>query len=114
MDRLMCLLHFMMKAHFDPLPLYDVSGFPVSIEFNDYYFKKVELLSFKLFDNTDNEVKELLLMDKNNDPHERFTDKQFTLFPLKRLSYNAQYRAEVSYRVKNKVSKPFHGHLVHT
>jgi len=87
----------------DPLPLYDVSGFPVSIEFNDYYFKKVELLSFKLFDNADNEVKELLLMDKNNDPHERFTDKQFTLFPLKRLSYNAQYRAEVSYRVKNKV-----------
>ena len=87
----------------DPLPAYDVSGFPVSIEFNDYYFKKVELLSFKLFDNTDNEVKELLLMDKESDPHQRFTDKQFTLFPLKRLSYNAQYRVEVRYRVKNKV-----------
>lgn len=87
----------------DPLPLYDVSGFPVSIEFNDYYFKKLELFSFKLFDNADNEVKELLLMDKESDPHGRFTNKQFALFPLKRLAYNAQYRAEVSYNINNKV-----------
>ena len=86
----------------DPLPAYDVSGFPVSIEFNDYYFKKVELLSFRLFDNADNEVKELLIMDKENDPHGRFTNKQFALFPLKRLAYNRHYRAEVSYRVHNK------------
>lgn len=87
----------------DPLPLYDVSGFPVSIEFNDYYFKKVELLNFKLFDNTDTEITDILIMDKENDPNQRFTDKQFALFPLKRLSYHAQYRAEVRYRVENKV-----------
>ena len=62
-------------------------------------------LSFKLFDNADNEVKELLLMDKENDPHERFTDKQFTtLYPSKTsVSYNAQIQSRiVSYRVKNK------------
>lgn len=86
----------------DPLPSYDVSGFPVSIEFNDYYFKNIELLTFRLFDSADNEVKELLLMDKESDPHQRFTDKQFALFPLERLAYNAQYRAEVRYKVGRK------------
>ena len=40
----------------DPLPNHDVSGFPVSVEFNDYYFKEVELLSFKLFDSADTDA----------------------------------------------------------
>jgi len=86
----------------DPLPSYDVSGFPVSVEFNDYYFKKVKLESFKLFDSSNHEVKDILLMDKNNDPNQRFTSLQYALFPLKRLAFDTQYRAEVTYRVKNK------------
>jgi len=86
----------------DPLPNHEVSGFPVSVEFNDYYFKEVELLSFKLFKG-EHEVKDVLLMDKNNDPHGRFTDKQFALFPLKRLDYDNQYKVELSYKTKGKV-----------
>ena len=81
----------------DPLPNYEVSGFPVSIVFNDYYFKKVKLLSFKLYDQEDNEVSQRLLMDKHNDPNGHFTAKQFALFPLKRLAYAHTYRAEVIY-----------------
>jgi hypothetical protein len=87
----------------DPLPNYEVSGYPVSVAFNDYYYKKVKLLSFKLFENDNKEVTDVLLMDKNNDPHQRFTALQYALFPLKRLAYDAQYRVEVSYRVKGKV-----------
>jgi len=87
----------------DPLPNYEVSGFPVSVAFNDYYYKKVKLLSFKLFDNDNKEVTDVLLMDKDNDPHQRFTALQYALFPLKRLEYDAQYRAEVSYEAKGKV-----------
>jgi uncharacterized protein YkwD len=86
----------------DPLPHHDVSGFPVSIEFNDYYFSKVKLESFRLFNEEGVEIKKVLLMDKENDPHARFTDKQFALFPLKRLEYHTRYRAEVSYRSKEK------------
>jgi len=89
----------------DPLPQHDVSGFPVSIEFNDYYFTEVTLESFKLFTQNGLEIKEVLLMDKNNDPHARFTNKQFALFPLKRLAYNTAYRAEVSYRTKDKIEQ---------
>ena len=86
----------------DPLPAYDVSGFPMSVEFNDYYFKDVTLRSFKLFDSSNQEVRDVLLMDKENDPHGRFTALQYALFPLKRLEYATQYHAEVTYTVKNK------------
>ena len=87
----------------DPLPSYEVSGFPVSIVFNDYFFKKIKLYSFKLYNQKGNEVKETLFMDKNSDPHHHFTSKQFALFPLKRLTYASTYRAEVVYVVKDKI-----------
>ncbi len=86
----------------DPLPDYDVSGFPVSVEFNDYYFKEVTLISFNLYDQRGNIV-DTHLMDSNNDPHQRFTHNQFCIFPLERLEYNQAYRAELIYESKEKM-----------
>jgi hypothetical protein len=94
----------------DPLPDYDVSGFPVSVTFNDYYLKKVELLSFKLYKG-EKEVAPVRLLSYGNDPHRRFTKHQFALFPLKRLEYDTDYRAEIVYKEKGKkrsVSWHFH------
>ncbi len=88
----------------DPLPRHDVSGFPVSIAFNDYYYKDVSLLSFTLSDYHSNVI-DVLLMDNANDPHQRFTKNQFAIFPLQRLEYNMKYRAEVMYTVKDKIKK---------
>ncbi len=88
----------------DPLPSYDVSGFPISVEFNDFYYKKVTLLSFSLYDFRGDAV-ESYLMDKANDPHQRFTEYQFAIFPLKRLEYNTRYRAEIVYRIKDEIKK---------
>jgi len=82
----------------DPLPDYEVSGFPVSVVFNDYFFKKVHVESFKLFSREGKEIESIRFMDRGNDPHRRFTAFQFALFPLERLSYNTQYRAEITYR----------------
>jgi len=84
----------------DPLPDYEVSGFPVSVVFNDYYFKKVSIVSFRLFTEKGKEVLDVRFMDRKHDPHHRFTDRQFALFPLKRLEYATRYRAEVTYRTK--------------
>jgi len=88
----------------DPLPHHDVSGFPISAEFNDYYHKDVSLLSFTIHDHKSNEL-EVHLMDKANDPHQRFTKNQFVVFPLKRLDYNMRYSAEIVYSVKDKIKK---------
>ena len=88
----------------DPLPNHEVSGFPVSIEFNDYFFKNIQVHTFSLF--TDNkEIFDVLFMDKNSDPHSRFTDKQYALFPLKRLAYDKEYKAVVSYSIKGKIKE---------
>ena len=88
----------------DPLPDHEVSGFPISIEFNDYFFKDVRIDSFKLFKDNE-EVSNVLLMDEQNDPHKRFTDKQFALFPLERLEYDTTYRVVVDYTTKGKGKK---------
>ncbi|MCF6207191.1 MAG: CAP domain-containing protein [Sulfurovum sp.] len=84
----------------DPLPDYDVSGFPISVAFNDFYFYKVELISFKLYDGRGREVVPVRIMNRSNDPHGRFTSHQFALFPMKRLEYDTDYRVEVVYRDK--------------
>jgi len=89
----------------DPLPDYDVSGFPVSITFNDYYFDKVELLSFTLYDSDDTLIENVRLMDKENDPHGHLSDKQFALFPLERLDYDSLYRVEAIYVYKGQEEK---------
>ncbi len=88
----------------DPLPDHDVSGFPVSVAFNDYYFKHVTLISFDLFDQKDNVVN-TYLMDSNNDPNHRFSEKQFAIFPLKRLEYNSRYRVLLTYGYNDKIKK---------
>jgi len=85
----------------DPLPDYEVSGLPISVEFNDYYFKEVSILSFKLY-RGDEEITEVRLMDKYSDPHHKFNSNQFALFPLKRLEYESEYRVELVYQVKKK------------
>ena len=52
----------------DPLPDYDVSGFPISVEFNDHFIKNVKLKDFRLL-NEEKEVVETRTLDQHNDPH---------------------------------------------
>jgi hypothetical protein len=94
----------------DPLPDYDVSGFPVSISFNSYFFTKIELRSFVLYDSEDSVV-EVIFMDKESDPHGRFSARDFALFPLERLDFDREYRAEVVYEhkgIESELSWYFH------
>lgn len=89
----------------DPLPHHEVSGFPVSIEFNDHFFEDVNVHSFKLYKENAGEVTETQLMDSHSDPHHMFTKHQYALFPLKRLAYDTEYRVEVKYELKGKEEK---------
>jgi len=88
----------------DPLPNYEVSGFPISIIFNSYYYKDVTLLDFTLSD-TQNKHISVKTMDKSSDPHHIFTKYQFAIFPLKRLAYNETYHAEITYKTQGKIEK---------
>jgi len=86
----------------DPLPNYSVSGYPISVIFNSYYFKRIKLKSFKLFKDN-KEIKNVKLMSIENDPNHKFKQNQFALFPLERLDYNTIYRVVLKYVYKNQL-----------
>ncbi len=81
----------------DPLPEYDVSGFPISISFNEEHFNRLKVTSFKLFDSQNKEVTNTLLYDHKSDIHHKFKKFEFALFPLERLEWNSEYRVKVEY-----------------
>ncbi|MDF1883567.1 chitobiase/beta-hexosaminidase C-terminal domain-containing protein [Sulfurimonas sp. SAG-AH-194-C21] len=85
----------------DPLPNRSVSGYPISIEFNDrkYEGSNIDINSFKIYDESNTEVTNTLLMDSLNDPNGHHTALQFTLFPLDRLKWNHTYTIELSYTI---------------
>jgi len=91
----------------DPLPNYRVSGFPISISFNDSFFKKIEMISFKLFDRDGKEIKKRVVYDYKTDPNKRLKKFEFALFPLDRLAWNSQYSVEFIYKNNNKIEKKF-------
>lgn len=86
----------------DPLPESDVSGFPISVSFNQALCKKVELLEFKLFDSRETEIKNTLVYDYKTDPNRRLNRLSFVLFPLDRLDWNSNYVVKFSAIVDSK------------
>jgi len=87
----------------DPLPESEVSGFPVSVIFNPAFFEQVSDVSLALYKN--HKKVPAYLMDKENDPHRKFSTHQFALFPLERLAYNTRYEAVLEYRYKGEMQQ---------
>lgn len=83
----------------DPLPNSSAYvGNPISVFFNSEKAGEITMVSFKLFnDETDVEVTNTTLMDKNTDPNGIFTAHDFALFPMDILEGETTYRAEFEY-----------------
>ena len=83
----------------DPLPNDSVTGYPVSVEFNDGKFDTAPTVStFILKDAVrDSVVENIVVMDKDNDPNDHFTAYQFALFPKERLEWGTPYTAAITY-----------------
>jgi len=89
----------------DPLPNYNVSGFPISISFNDSYFRDINMISFRLFDNRGREIKDTIVYNHQTDPNRRLKKFEFALFPLKRLAWNSTYSVKATYKANGKIEK---------
>ena len=86
----------------DPLPEYGVSGYPVSVQFNPSVFPdKIPVVTrFELIDlETDLPLEIIKRIDKSTDHHKKFNAYEHAIFPLDRLGWSKQYRAEISYVV---------------
>jgi len=83
----------------DPLPNDSVSGYPISVTFNNSHFTAASptVDSFTLEDVHGTQVPAITLMNKNNDPNHRFNSYQVALFPQKRLEWGSVYTAELIY-----------------
>lgn len=82
----------------DPLPDLEVSGYPVSIQFNPARVRRVVLQAFRLFrmePGSPVAVERVRLLDQASDPHQLLSAFEFALFPLERLDWGAHYRVEV-------------------
>ena len=75
----------------DPLPNHDVSGFPISIAFNQSHFKEIRVLRFELFDKKKRLVKKTKIYNQETDLNKRLNKFSFVLFPLNRLEWNSTY-----------------------
>lgn len=85
----------------DPLPSYDVSGFPISVQFNPVHFPGASpvILDWQLYDiDTGQPLDIIAIFNKQTDPHRKLTAYQHVLFPLLRLRWNGQYRVALIYR----------------
>ena len=87
----------------DPMPDYNQTGNPISIQFNDYYYSNdIKMLSFKLFKNK-KEIKETRILTKETDPNKSFSKYEFALFPLKVLEKNTTYNIVFKYKYINTI-----------
>ena len=86
----------------DPLPDYDVSGFPISLSFNPSLFSDVKLLTFELFDHQGKKITSVRKHDYKSDPNQRLQKTEFVLFPLKRLEWDSSYSVKVTAIVHGK------------
>jgi uncharacterized protein YkwD len=87
----------------DPLPNHRVSGFPISVSFNNAYHKSVKVLKFQLFNHKGIELKETITFDQKSDPHQRLSELDFVLFPLKRLEWNRAYHVRFLAEIDKKI-----------
>ena len=85
----------------DPLPNYSVTGYPVSIQFNPYYYNEsdIKLIDFQIMDE-DGQRLDAEIMNKENDPNHHFTGLDFAIFPIKRLDWGKKYHVEARFIIK--------------
>ena len=91
----------------DPMPHYEMTGNPVSIAFSEQS-PPAKMRSFKLYRDT-KEIRDVKILDKDNDPNRLLTERQFALFPLQPLEYDTNYRA-VSNTAKTEKTEQPNGH----
>ncbi|NEW61750.1 CAP domain-containing protein [Sulfurovum sp. bin170] len=89
----------------DPLPEYSVSGFPISISFNESYFKTIKMISFELFDEESNEIEDTIIYSQESDPNRKLKKFEYALFPLKRLAWSSNYRVKAVYEADGKLKR---------
>ena len=76
-------------------------GYPVTVTFNDYYYKSVKLLDFSLYKN--NRKVKAKVVSFRNDKAGKLNKNQFVLLPLQRLQRKSTYQVKLKALLNGKV-----------
>ena len=82
----------------NPMPEHKFTGYPVSVEFNNYFYKSIDEIEIRLFNKKSREIIDTKLLNQKNDPNNLFTHLQFALFPIDRLNWNERYEVRLKYK----------------
>lgn len=88
----------------EPLPSHKVSGNPISIHFNPYYYPEddgIKLNKFTLLESCKKPVNKLIHLNKHNDPNKLLSGRDFVVFPDARLKFNTQYCVTAEFSINN-------------
>jgi hypothetical protein len=88
-----------------PLPGSKVSGYPVTVQFNPLFYKKVKLEKFRLYDAKGKRIKKVKILTQKSDVNRRLTKLQFALMPLKKLDFGTTYHVKFEAVVDGKKIK---------
>ena len=87
----------------DPTPTLKLSGSPISVQFNPFYFKMpVKIISFALEDETGQPIS-VWQLDNLTDVNNKITKFEFAWFPLAPLKWGTQYKATLEYESEEKI-----------
>lgn len=85
----------------DPIPDRNITGNPISIQFNPSKVKEVKIEEFKLYEGFE-EIKKTRLLNKSTDPNKRFSNLEYALFPLEKLKWGKRYTVEIKGKLNGK------------
>ena len=77
----------------DPIPRVYGAGYPVTVQLNPAYYRRVKLRRFRLYDEKGKRVKSRVITGKG-DPHHKLLPTDFALIPLTTLKPRSRYRVE--------------------
>jgi hypothetical protein len=89
----------------DPLPDYNVSGYPVSVTFNVFKTPSLPSVTKFILKKDEQELKLITLMTRTNDPNKKFNDYQFAIFPEQRLEWGKKYNVELEYKIDENINR---------
>ncbi len=84
-----------------PVFLYGKYGFPITVRFNNYFVRRVHLISFKLYRNNQ-EVKSKIVTN-SNDIQSKIDEFTFVLVPLHPLEPKSTYKVALKVREDGKI-----------
>ncbi len=90
-----------------PLPGSKVSGYPISVQFNPLYYKRVVLKKFRLYTKNKKRIRKYKIISSKSDVNHMFTSLEFAFMPLKRLKYNSVYHVEFEALADGKMVKKY-------